>query len=185
MRNAAFVILLLLLLPGLRTVPRRTDLGIREATETALRQMPNGNRALLVISDADGEGAAITELLRQRKPPSDVFGIRGVRLLGGGGYNNQDYEPLYQTIDQVAAALRTYRIPLLLLRDPNRPDEWAHIKQVADLVARHPGQYQLIWAGRGGKLYKVTENSGVPGEIKLLTELSAPHALGGGNAIAK
>ncbi|MEO6022699.1 MAG: glycosyltransferase family 39 protein [Burkholderiales bacterium] len=180
-----FIIMLVLILPGMWTVLARPHMGIREATETALREMPSNNRALLVISDPDGEGAAISELVRLRIPSSDVFGVRGVRLLGGGGYNNQDYIPLYRTLDEVAAAIRTYRIPLLLLRNPNRRGQWAHIKQVADLVARDPGRYQLVWAGKGGMLYKVTESYSMPGDRKLLTELSAPHALGGGNAASR
>lgn len=184
-RYAAYIVMLLLILPGMRTVIPRTDMGIRKATETALRQMPSNNRALLVISDSDGEGAAISELVVKRNPSAEVFGVRGVRLLGGGGYNNQDYVPLYKTVDEVAAAIRTYRIPLVFLRDTIRPGQWAHIKQVADLVARDPGGYQLVWSGMGGKLYKVTENYSMPGDNKALTELSAPHALGGGNAASR
>lgn len=184
-RGAAFIVMLLLLLPGISAIPHRTDMGIREATETALRLMPANNRALLMVSDADGEGAAISELVRMRNPSAEVFGIRGVRLMGGGGYNNQDYVPLYKNLDEVAAALRTYRIPLMLLRDPERPRQWAHIKQVADLVARDPGRYQLVWSGKGGRLYKLTENFELPGETKLLTDLSAPRALGGGKVVSQ
>ena len=120
-----------------------------------------------------------------RNPSSDVFGVRGVRLLGRGGYNNQDYIPAYKSIDQVAAALRTYRLPLLLLRDPDLPGEWEHIKQVAQLVARYPDRFQLVWSGKGGELYRVTDNIGLPGNGDLLTELSAPHALGGGKVAAQ
>lgn len=184
-RNAAFAALLLMLVPGILAIPHRASLGVSEAVETALRQMPRNNRALLVVSDDVGEGAAISELARLRDPSSEVFGVRGVRLLGGGGYNNTDYVPRYETANEVAAAIRTYRIPLLLLRDPNRPGEWAHIKQVADLVDRDPAQYQLVWRGVGGKLYAVTENIGRPGEGTLLTELSAPHALGGGKTLSR
>ena len=185
MRNAAYVLLLLSLLPGFPAVPHRTDLGIGDAMQAALRLMPNNNRALLLVSDGDSEGAAIGELVRMRNPSSDAFGVRGVRLLGRGGYNNQDYIPAYQSIDQVAAALRTYRLPLLLLRDPDRPGEWEHIKQVAQLVARYPDRFQLVWSGKGGELYRVTDNIGLPGNSDLLMELSAPHALGGGKVAAQ
>ena len=180
MRSAAFAASLLLLLPAILAVPHRADMGVREGVEIAMRQMPANNRALLVVSDADGEGAAISELIRLRDRSADIFGVRGVRLLGGGGYNNQDYIPLYRSIDEVAAAINSFRIPLLLLRDPGRPRQWDHIKQVADVAARDPGQYQLIWKGKGGRLYKITENFTLPGESERLTNLSAPRALGGG-----
>jgi hypothetical protein len=184
MRNTAFVVLLLMLVPGTLAVPRRSAMGVREAVEAAMRQMPSNNRALLVVSDDVGETAAVSELTRLRHSSSEVFGVRGVRLLGGGGYNNSDYIARYKNASEVGVALQSYRIPLLLLRDPNRPGEWAHIKQVADLVDRDPSRYQLVWSGRGGKLYKLVDSYGQRGEDKLLTELSAPHALGGGKIVA-
>ena len=184
-RSAAFAVLTLSLALGIRGLPHRAHLGVSEAAEFALHLMPRNNRALLVISDDLGESAAVSELVRLRKPFSDVFVVRGVRLLGGGGYNNRDYAPRYKTMEQVDRAIRTYRIPLLLLRDPGLPGEWAHIKQVAKLVDREHSAYQLVWSGKGGKLYIATKNLGLPGERELLTELSAPHALGGGNSSLK
>jgi hypothetical protein len=185
MRKAGYILLLLLLLPGFPAIPRQMNLGIGDAVKEALRFMPANNRALLIVAEAKGEGAAISELVRMRDPSSDVFAVRGVRLLGGGGYNNQDYVPRYTSLDQVAAVLRTYRIPLLLLRDQDKPDGWAHIKQVAQLVARDPDRFQLVWTGKGGRLYRLTDNIGVPGDGKMLTDLSAPHALSGGEAGGK
>lgn len=47
------------------------------------------------------------------------------------------------------------------------------------------GRYQLVWSGKGGRLYKLTENFELPGETKLLTDLSAPRALGGGKVVSQ
>jgi len=185
MRKAGYILLLLLLLPGFPAIPRQVNLGVGDAVKEALRFIPSNNRALLIVADTIGENAAISELVRMRDPSSDVFAVRGVRLLGGGGYNNQDYVPRYTSLDEVAAVLRTYRIPLLLLRDPDKPGEWAHIKQMAQLVARDPASFQPVWAGKGATLYRLTDNAGLPGDAKILTDLSAPHALGGGETAGK
>ena len=64
---------------------------------------------------ADREGSAVARLALHDPNRPSMFAIRGSRLLGGGGYNNQDYLPLYDNEAEVSKAIDRYAIPFVLL----------------------------------------------------------------------
>jgi hypothetical protein len=162
---------------------RKAQLGFIAAAPQVWAALPPRDPAVLVVAGAVAEGAAIAELALHDPHRPSLFVVRGSRLLGGGGYNNADYLPRYQTTAQVMAAIDAYRIPLVLFRSDGRPDEWAHVRQVAAAAAADPARWQVIWRGDTDGhpvvLYRIAGNADQGADTQRLTALSAPRALGG------
>ncbi|MBV1800000.1 hypothetical protein [Siccirubricoccus sp. G192] len=128
----------------------------------------------------EAEGAAISELaLRDRMRPS-LFAVRGVRLLGAGGYNTHEYVPRFASPTEVMAAIDEYAIPLVLLQPGQAGRELAHIGQIRDTIAAFPDRWTLLWRSDEGPpafLYEVVGNAAKPADQAKLTRLSAPRQL--------
>lgn len=102
------------------------------------------NPVVLIVADGAGEGAAIAELAMLDPHPASLFAVRGSRIFGGGGYNRQDYLPRFEHADQLMQEIDEYAIPLMILqRDPTGKD-WAHIRQVEDLMRLYPERWRIL-----------------------------------------
>lgn len=133
------------------------------------------------MTDARSEGPIIAELaLRDPHRPS-LFAVRGSRLLGGGGYNNTDYAPRFADATAAAAELDRYAIPLVVLRKPGLPDDWAHIDQIEEARRLEPARWQLLYSDQTSspktQLYRLVGNDKRVADISALIALSAPHSL--------
>jgi hypothetical protein len=155
--------------------------GMATAARQVWANLPVGNRAVLIAADAGVEAAAVAELaLRDPQRPS-LFAIRGSRLLGGGGYNNSDYRPRFNRLEDVAAAIDRYGIGLVLSQSSDHPKVWEHVSQVARLAVLESGEWEPVWHGGTTSdpmtLYRITPNLTQAADSARLIALSAPRAL--------
>jgi hypothetical protein len=103
------------------------------------------NPSVLVVAEGGAEGAALAEIAMQDKARPSLFAVRGSRLLGGGGYNSQEYQPRFKDPREVLAAIDRYAIPLVLLRQEPGRDKWAHIGQVEAARQLEPQRWQMLY----------------------------------------
>jgi hypothetical protein len=139
------------------------------------------NPVVLLAVPADREGSAVAELALHDPNRPSMFAIRGSRLLGGGGYNNQDYLPLYDNEAEVSKAIDRYAIPFVLLSTRHSPGEWKHVRQVQALAAHSPDRWRLIrsWVDGDSEtlLYQIVGNDERQADTGALMRLSGPRAL--------
>jgi len=179
-------LLVLSLVPAAIAVPEKLRIGFMDAAPEVWRALPAGNRAVLIAADGQGEAAAIAALAMRDPARPSLFAVRGSRLLGAGGYNNQDYEPRFQTSQEVMAAIDDYAIPLVLYR-PNAATNanWRHLQQIADAQRSEPERWDEIYRDLGVHpsvaLYRLVGNDARATDAKRLTALSAPSKLGAGD----
>jgi hypothetical protein len=176
-RAAASGFLLALALPAaLATTPRKV-VGVREMAGLIWAAAPPSNRVILIA--APGEGAAIAELAMADPHRPSLFVVRGSRLLGGGGYNNEDYVPKFTNATDVREELDRTRIPLVLCQaDANG---WRHIAQVDEVrAAAHPA-WRLIGLSSARadpfRLYALPQAAGKTADVAMWFATTAPRHL--------
>jgi hypothetical protein len=113
--------------------------------------------------------------------PPGLFAVRGSRLLGGGGYNNSEYEPLFQTPEQVMAQIDEFAIPLVLFRSTGKAGEWAHLQQIGEAQPLYPDRWQLVYRSLNPAgnifLFRIRGNDAKTADLAKLAALSAPRSL--------
>lgn len=178
------VLLIAALVPASVSVAEKSRLGFMAAAPEVWRALPPGNPSVLIAADGQGEAAAIAALAMLDPARPSLFAVRGSRLLGAGGYNNQDYQPRYQTPQDVAAAIDDYAIPLVLYRANAATNaDWQHLQQIAEARRLDPARWDEIYADMSVRpkisLYRLEGNDAKRADAKRLTDLSAPSSLGG------
>lgn len=157
------------------------DHGFRGAAREVWARRADANPVVLIA--AEDEGAAIIELALLDPHRPGLFAVRGSRLLGGGGYNQADYQPRFGTAAEAMAALDKHAIPLVLLRRSGDPSEWAHLGQLAQARAEAPDRWQLVWEDTKVtppiQLFEIVGNGARTADTARLLALSAPRGLGG------
>lgn len=123
--------------------------GVGGAAAELRSLMPKENRSVLIVGFDVVETAFISEMAMRQPMAPDVFILRGSKLLGGGGYNNFEYKPLYPDSDAVLEALRPYRLPLIVISRAGRADKWEHIAQVQNLLERPDSGWRVVWHSDG------------------------------------
>jgi hypothetical protein len=184
MGGVVMAALAVFIIPGATHIPHQARLGLVEAAREAWTNVNADNPAVLVVTGAGAEGAAVAELAMNDPKRPSLFAIRGSRLLGGGGYNNGDYLPKYHNAAEVMAAVDEYRVPLVLFQSDGSAAEWEHVRQTEEAIRQYPDRWQLIGrVERAGQpavlLYRVGGNADLHADLPGLAALSAPHALGG------
>jgi len=173
-------VLLLSFLPAAAGIPTTNGVGLAAAARAVWGTRVADNPSVLVALGPGLESAAIAELaLDDPKRPS-LFAVRATRLLGAGGYNNQDYAPRYQTPQEVMAAIDANAIPLVLLRTDDRLGGWTHLRQVDQARHLFPDRFELVWQGAGADpflLFQVRGNDRLKADTSRLESLSAPRKL--------
>jgi hypothetical protein len=127
-------------------------LHLDAAAEQIRAALPAGNPVVLVATDLSVENGVIAELaIRDPRRPS-MFAVRASKLLGGGGFNTDDYTPRWQTPEQVMRALDDYAIPLVLFRrhikDQRRglaQRDLQHLEQIEAAQRMFPDRWELIY----------------------------------------
>lgn len=152
------------------------------AAARAVRQLARPeNPTVLVVAPATGESAMISALAAVDPARPSFFVVRGVRLLGGGGYNNDDYVPRFSEVGDVIAAIDRYAIPLLVFRGDRSPRAWAHIGQVREALRREGKEWEIV--ARAGPaddpvlIVRLHENDHRRTDVRALEKLSAPRGL--------
>ncbi len=129
---------LLLPLLAVPTWTPATGVGARALAAEVLRRLPASDPVLLVASDALGEGGLGSELVLHEGSVPRVTAARGSRLLGGGGYNNLQYQPRFAAPEEAMALVERLRIPMVALDRTPAAGGWAHVGQLAAMLDR-PG----------------------------------------------
>ncbi len=139
------------------------------------------NPVVLLAVPADREGTAVADLAMRDPDRPSLFAVRGSKLLGGGGFNNQDYIPRYNDLNAVSAAIDHYAIPFVLFSTRQGSDEWQHISQIEAIASRLQDRWKPVksWQDSGLTtiLYRIAGNDGKSTDTAALLELSAPRAL--------
>lgn len=175
-------LLCLAALPWVLDAPPKRQFGMIDAARQVWTHRLPGNPSVLIAAEGAAESAVIAELAMNDPARPNLFAVRGSRLLGGGGYNAEDYVPRFKTPQEVMAAIDSYAIPLVLVRSMPGHKQWAHIDQVEQARALQPTRWELLYQG-GSKsapveLYRIRGNANAKANIDRLKALSAPHALG-------
>ena len=167
------------MMPAALAVQAKQHVGYVEAAQTVWSHRIAANPSVLIVTNNSGEGTAIAELAMLDPARPSLFAVRGSRLLGGGGYNAQDYLPRFQTLEQVMEAIDSYNIPLVLIRPDPSAAAWAHIGQVVEAQHLYPERWELLYHGASGiSVYRLRGNAEKTGDTAKLAALSAPKALG-------
>jgi hypothetical protein len=139
-----------------------------------------GWRSASIWIDAAGEGASIVELAVADPNRPSLFAVRGSRLLGAGGYTNQDYLPRFETPAEVMAAIDDYAIPLVLVSARNDDKQWAHLHQIAQAQQLFPDRWELIYRNSNAYpevlLFRIRGNDKRIADAARLTALGEPCA---------
>jgi len=155
------------------------ELGFRDLAPVVWAHRAEANPVVLVAAKESSEAAAIAELAMIDPARPSLFAVRGSRLLGGGGYNRADYLPKFAEIEQAAAEIDAYHVPLVLYQAD--PGGWTHVVQVDTIRQQSSPPWQLL--GTAGReeapvsLYARPRAEGEVADIGRWTELTGPKAL--------
>ncbi|TAL04117.1 MAG: phospholipid carrier-dependent glycosyltransferase [Rhodospirillaceae bacterium] len=174
-----FALILMTMLPSALNAEVKPQLGFRELAKTVWANRISENPVVLIAARGRAEVAAIAELAMMDPARPSLFAVRGSRLLGGGGYNRQDYLPKFADADQVAAEIDRYHIPLVLYQVD--PGGWMHVAQVEAVRSHATDSWKLLGTAGTAEspvdLYKLPQAIGQEADVKLLLELASPKAL--------
>ena len=175
------ILLVASMLPSVVSMPPKVELGFTKAAAQVWQQVDPHNPVALVVAGQIGEESAVAELAMHDPHCPSLFAIRGSRLLGGGGYNNSDYQPRFDTVAEVMAAIDAYQIPLVLFRSDNSAGEWKHVSQVAEAMKLYPDRWEVVdrIEGHGPPvlLLRVRGNADKSADLDHLAALTAPRSL--------
>ena len=162
-------------------IATKSSFGVIQAVQQIDEHTTSTNQTVLIAMDSSLEPAAVAEIAMADNNRPLFFAIRGSRLLGGGGFNNFQYIPRFQTVAEVMGAIDEYNIPLILLRNDGNPKNWEHIRRIEQAMVLFPERFQVISKLEGKetpiRLVRVRGNETKPADIDKLLALSAPRAL--------
>jgi hypothetical protein len=180
-RMAVLTILVISFVTLAFRIPHLRDEGFTTAAEQIWHIRSPGNPVLLIAADANGESATIAGLAMQDKSRPSIFAIRGSRLLGGGGYNNSDYQPRFATASAVMAEIDRYKIPLVLYRDSGTQANWIHLRQIQEAKELFPNRWELVYADHshpwGIYLFRIKGNDHEKSDPAVIAAISTPKGL--------
>lgn len=183
-RGAAAAVALLLTSASVASLtypPVKANHGVGAAAAEARRLLPEGNRTMLIVGFDVVETTFISESAMLQPVKPNVHIMRGSRLLGGGGYNNFEYQPRFARVEEVAAALAPYRVPVIVISTADRASRWAHIAQVQAVIDQPGAGWRLAWRGTGTddvRIYINDNNARQAGNAALVKQLAAPRREG-------
>jgi hypothetical protein len=178
---AGILVLAISFLPQALETQKSPQRGLIEAASAVWANLRRENPSVLVATDPPGEGASIVELAMADPNRPSLFAVRGSRLLGGGGYNDGDYLPRFETPAEVMAAIDDYAIPLVLVSARNDNKQWTHLRQIAQAQQLYPDRWELIYRDTRASpevlLFRIRGNDNRNADFARLTALSGPRAL--------
>lgn len=141
------------------------------------KTLPHNGTAILLSASPEIEGELASEILMNLSEQKllNTFLVRGVKLLGGGGYNTHDYVPRFDTVEQVKMTIRETNVSFIVHEDSERAEILKHNRQVADLVLLYPEVFEIISeieisANRTIKLIRVLDTKGDEPNMSIIRE---------------
>lgn len=95
------------------------------------------HEAILISSDAQGEGELIAELAA-RRPTPDFFTVRATKLLADMEWSGRDYQSYFQTVSQVRQLLDEIPINAVVVQNGLQSDQWPHHMLLSKAIAESP-----------------------------------------------
>ena len=158
-------------------LPQDRAAGAIAAMKEAL---PPGNPVVLLVADGDNEPALIAEIAMRQSHPAQIWVIRGARLLGGGGFNNADYQPRFADTAAMLREIDRYGVAMVILQRQTGPRAWAHVGQFAGLVEQRSERFEKIALSGDPSPFEVLRlrgNQDAKPDPVALTALSGPGTL--------
>ena len=175
-----FSVAALSMLPAALAVDAKPELGFRDAAKLVWMNRSETNPVVLIATREPGEAAALAELAMADPARPSLFAVRGSRLLGGGGYNRQDYLPRFTDTNQVAAELDSFHVPLVIFQPD--PGGWEHVAQIETLRLHAENPWQVLGTSAAPgqapiTLYRLPRSNGEVADINRWMALTGPRAL--------
>ncbi|HET7086101.1 MAG TPA: glycosyltransferase family 39 protein [Rhizomicrobium sp.] len=168
-------------LPWITTAMVKRQFDLKQAVAQIWQHRLPDNPSVLIVSDGGAEGAAVAEIAMHDKARPSLFAVRGSRLLGGGGYNSQEYQPRFKDPRQALRAIDQYGIPLVLIRRESGRDEWAHVAQIDQARSLEPLRWRVLYRKNtpttSVTLYQIAGNDTRRLDENQLKQLTGPRAL--------
>lgn len=156
--------------------PTKDYRGYETAAEAILDDPGLAHSYLLVASDSTGEGLFIGDIAIREPRPGHVV-LRASKFLGSSDWLGGGYEPRYESVEALAAALEELPVGVVALDRATKAHHWfLHHEQLSELFRSRPDQWRLMGAydiWRAGvhhpgalELYRqVGHEDRIPGEI--------------------
>jgi hypothetical protein len=180
-RATVMALAVLSFLPSAARFESAPQHGLRKAAGEIWRNRVADNPAVLIAASDVSEEVVVAALATLDPHRPSLFAIRGSRLLGGGGYNNADYIPRFQTPVEAMAEIDRYVIPYVLLQSSSK-SEWAHLGQLREALRLYPERWQLIYRDTEHSpetlIYRIKGNDVKQANDAMLLALNAPRRLG-------
>ncbi len=176
---AAIAVILMLFHHAVGTVQAtepRTYRGLAGAVDPVFEALPAGNPSVLIVGFDVVETAFIAEVAMRRPFKAQPYVIRGSRLLGGGGYNNFDYQPKFSDVDEVARAIDGMHVAIVVIAPTSKSSSWAHVTQVEQVIQRD-SRWQKVWTSDGRedvRVYRHSDNANKPVMNQAIVQLASP-----------
>ncbi len=170
-------------LPKLTSIVPKPQLGIIAASEAVWANRLPQNPAVLVVGSSRFEAIAVTELAMHDPERPSLFVMRGVHVLGAGGWRLSEYEPKFSSAAEVMAEIDSDAFPLLLIQaKPPGMAEWAaHVSQTAEALRLFPDRFELLYRDDSVtppiELYRIHGNDVKVADHAKLVALNTPKAL--------
>jgi 4-amino-4-deoxy-L-arabinose transferase-like glycosyltransferase len=131
---------------GLETfeIPQRRHNGFSEAAEDLLANAELRKSVFLICSDAQGEGAFISEVATREKRPGHIV-LRGNKMLASMGWDGAFYRLRYKTPEEVATYLESIPVGVLVV-EVTGGQQRGHRRLVRQMLDSHADRWKLIGA---------------------------------------
>jgi 4-amino-4-deoxy-L-arabinose transferase-like glycosyltransferase len=125
-------------------LPRRGDSAYPYVAQRLLQLQPaDANQVILISSERNAEGLLIEEVA-SRERPLNRWILRGTKVLSRSGWHLENYRIRFSDNDALLAYLRSVPVDLIVLDPPNSGRPLAHHRQLAELIERHPDDFEPV-----------------------------------------
>lgn len=150
-------------------VPRKPYWGFIEAADSILSRPESHGAAILVSSEADGEGLLISEIA-MRQPHPDAFILRASKVLAQADWLGRNYKARFQSPGELTRYLEDIPVDFLVIDQRPELPSLTHQRLLLEAAAQNTGRWLLLGAfpqrrpsSRPGSRILVYQRKGAPG----------------------
>lgn len=124
-------------------IPQRRYVGFSEAAEDLLANSELHTSVYFICSDAQGEGAFISEVAAREKRPGHIV-LRGSKMLAFARWTGAGYQLRYKTPEEISRHLESVPAGVLVVQfGPERPQS-EHIRLAQQMLSSQTDRWKLI-----------------------------------------
>ncbi len=124
-------------------IPRKPYWGFTEVADFILSQPESRGSAILVSSEADGEGLLISEVA-MRRPQPDAFILRASKVLSRSDWLGRGYEARFQSAEDLLRYLQEIPVDFVVVQDRPGFTSLLHHRQLTEGLRQHPEQWRAM-----------------------------------------